>query len=320
MLKIEELELRFLHTILERLSLTVESGEITGIVGPSGGGKSSLLKIIAGLLDADKGSVSWNGKQVKGPRDVLIPGHADIQLVNQDFGLDHYHTVEQNVVQKMLYLPNDVRARFCSELLELVDLTALANRQAVHLSGGEQQRLAIIRALAAEPDLLLLDEPFAHLDAHLKERIGNYLRMLSETRGTTCILVSHEGQDVLQWSARIHFMHEGKIVRTDSPQAFYFNPSSAYEALFFGEINTCVVGSATVLFRPVEYAIAEAGEGIEVNFERAAFAGAYWRNFVCTTGGEALVLFAHQSLEHVRAITIRKHQSQAWLERTRAGH
>lgn len=306
MLRVDELQLHFGRNVLDGLSLEVPKGQIAGIVGPSGGGKSSLLKIIAGLLEPASGTVNWDGKRVKGPSEVLVPGHPDIQLVNQDFGLDNYHTVEQNIVQKMLYLPNDVRERFCDELLDLVELKDLRSQQAILLSGGEQQRLSIARALAAEPELLLLDEPFAHLDVHLKERIGRYLKQLSERRGTTCILVSHEGQDMLQWCSEIHFMRNGRIERSGSPQAFYFQPESAYEALFFGEINAIELDKKQLLFRPTEYEIAEAGEGIAVTFEAAAFAGAYWRNFVCTNQGEELVLFAPQSLEHVRAIRIRK--------------
>lgn len=306
MLRVDGLKLQFSRTVLDGLSLNVPKGSIVGIVGPSGGGKSSLLKIIAGLLDASAGSVHWNENKVKGPSETLVPGHQDIQLVNQDFGLDNYHTVEQNVVQKMLYLPNDVRQRFANELLELVELENLSDQQAILLSGGEQQRLSIARALAAEPDLLLLDEPFAHLDAHLKERIGRYLKQLSERRGTTCILVSHEGQDMLQWCAEIHFTSQGRIVRSGSPQDFYFSPESTYEALFFGEINELETDGKRVLFRPVEYETAPEGEGIPITFGSATFAGAYWRNFVCTNRGEELVLFAPQSLEHVRAIRIHK--------------
>lgn len=309
MLRADGLKLYFGRNVLDGLSMEVPKGQIVGIVGPSGGGKSSLLKIIAGMLEPASGSVYWNSSRVKGPSEVLVPGHPDIQLVNQDFGLDNYHTVEQNIVQKMLYLPNDVRDRFTNELLELVELTDLKAQQAIHLSGGEQQRLSIARALAAEPDLLLLDEPFAHLDVHLKERIGRYLKQLSERRGTTCILVSHEGQDMLQWCEKIHFMRNGKIERSGSPQAFYFQPKSSYEALFFGEINELNSNNESVLFRPVEYEIAETGEGIPVTFVAAAFAGAYWRNFVCTNQGEELVLFAPQSLKDVRAIRIRKQHS-----------
>ena len=176
MLAVRSLNLAFKHTVLHDLTFEVAAGSIVGIVGPSGGGKSSLLKIIAGLLDANSGEVTWRNQRVKGPADQLVPGHPEIQLVNQDFGLDIYHTVEENVVQKMLYLPNDVRKQFSEELLDLVELTHLRSQQAIHLSGGEQQRLAIARSLAVEPEVILLDEPFAHLDAHLKVRIGNYLK------------------------------------------------------------------------------------------------------------------------------------------------
>lgn len=307
MLDVRSLYLSYSHPVLKDLSLSVETGAIVGVVGPSGGGKSSLLKIIAGLLDADLGDVTWNGKQVKGPSGQLIPGHPEIQLINQDFGLDVYHTVEQNVVQKMLYLPNDVRSRFANELLDLVELTALRDHQAIHLSGGEQQRLAIARALAVEPELLLLDEPFAHLDAHLKVRIGNYLKGLSEVRGMTCILVSHEGQDVLQWCSTIHFMTDGAIRRSGTPEQFYFEPETAYEALFFGEINAYTTETGgRVLFRPNEYAVTAPGEGIPVRFVEAYFVGAYWRNSVCTSKNETLVLFAQESMDYVESIRIEK--------------
>ncbi|MES2555050.1 MAG: ABC transporter ATP-binding protein [Bacteroidota bacterium] len=310
MLAIRSLNLAFKHTVLHDLTLDVATGSIVGIVGPSGGGKSSLLKIIAGLLDPNSGEVIWKGKRVKGPADQLVPGHPEIQLVNQDFGLDIYHTVEENVVQKMLYLPTEVRNRFSEELLDLVELTHLRTQQAILLSGGEQQRLAIARSLAMEPEVILLDEPFAHLDAHLKVRIGNYLKVLSEVRGTTCILVSHEGQDVLQWCSTIHFMQHGIIQRSDSPEAFYFKPASAYEALFFGEINVLNKGKKNeLLFRPNEYQTVKSGAGIGVQFVSAQFAGAYWRNTVCTSNNETLVLFAQQSLDDVEKIEIKKRYS-----------
>lgn len=307
MLVAEALNLRFSQPVLSEISLTIKEGTITGVVGPSGGGKSSLLKIISGLLDATSGNVYWKGKRVKGPSEQLIPGHPDIQLVNQDFGLDIYHSVEENIVQKMLYLSAETRNRFTEELLDLVELAALREQKAIHLSGGEQQRLAIARSLAVEPELILLDEPFAHLDVHLKVKIGNYLKQLSEIRGTTCILVSHEGQDVLQWCSEIHFMTDGAIRRSDTPQGFYFSPADAYEALFFGEINECIdTNGKKILFRPNEYEVVNNGTGIPVSFVDACFSGAYWRNIVCTTKDETLVLFAQESLNNVKEITINK--------------
>lgn len=306
MLSVRSVRKRFHSPVLNGISLDIPAGTIVGIVGPSGGGKSTLLKIIAGLLDPDEGSVFWNDKRIIGPSEQLIPGHPDIRLVNQDFGLDVYHTTMENITGQMHYLPPETIQSFSEELLELVELEHVRNQQAIHLSGGEQQRLSIARCLAREPEVILLDEPFAHLDAHLKVRIGNYLKVLSSVRGTTCILVSHEGQDVLQWCSEIHFMHEGVLKRSAAPVDFYFRPTSSYEALFFGEINELVMENGPLLFRPSEYTICPKDEGIPITFVSSEFAGPYWRNTVCTSKGEIVVLFAQESLNYVEAINIVK--------------
>ena len=109
-------------TVLKGISMDLKPGEIFGIVGASGGGKSSLLKIISGFLDASKGTVHWNGERVLGPSERLVPGHPEIQLVNQDFKLDLFHTVKENILLKILNLPEKQRLRFCNELLDLVEL------------------------------------------------------------------------------------------------------------------------------------------------------------------------------------------------------
>lgn len=309
MLEVDSVSLAFQQKVLNSVSFTINSGQIIGIVGPSGGGKSSLLKIIAGLLDAQSGNVTWKGKRVKGPSEQLVPGHPDIQLVNQDFALDIYQTVEENVRQRMLYLPNQERDKFTTKILQLVELEAYKNNQAITLSGGEQQRLSIARAIAAEPDVLLLDEPFSHLDVHLKERIGNYLKKLATIRGLTCILVSHEGSDVLQWCEQIHFLNEGIVQRTASPQAFYFEPTNEFEGLFFGEINNVIINGKTTLFRPTEYSLEKSADSITVQFVSATFAGIYWKNRVCTSNGESLILFAQEQLTNIEHVTIKKRKS-----------
>ena len=121
---------------------------------------------------------------------------------------------------------------------------------AISLSGGEKQRLALARALSKEPDVLLLDEPFAHLDAHIKRRVIRYLMALKKVRKTTFVLVSHEGRDVLSLSDRVAFFDEGKIARLDLPVNFYNFPSSYYEGLFFGEMNRVILKGKEVFFRP----------------------------------------------------------------------
>jgi iron(III) transport system ATP-binding protein len=305
MLVIKDIQLRFDREILSKISLSIKAGEIVGIVGASGGGKSSLLKIIAGLLDPSSGEVLLNGKIIKGPSQKLVPGHEAIQLVNQDFGLDIYHTVLENVQQKILYLPTDVRTVFSDELLDLVELTHLKAQKAITLSGGEQQRLAIARALAVEPDVLLLDEPFAHLDAHLKQKIGNYIQSLASIRKMTCILVSHEGQDVLEWSKKIYFIEKGEVKRVDTPYNFYNFPSSLYEARFFGQINELKINGVSVLFRPQQF-IKKTKDGIEVIVKSCRFAGIYWIHEAVTAKKEKIVLYAPKQLPQKLMIDVKK--------------
>lgn len=305
MLVISNIQLRFEREILSDLSFSIKPGEIVGIVGASGGGKSSLLKIIAGLLDPSSGEVRLNGQLVKGPSQKLVPGHEAIQLVNQDFGLDIYHTVLENVQQKILYLPTDVRTVFTDELLDLVELTHLKAQKAITLSGGEQQRLAIARALAVEPDILLLDEPFAHLDAHLKQKIGKYIQSLSSIRKMSCILVSHEGQDVLEWSKMIYFIEKGAIKRVDSPYNFYNFPSSLYEGRFFGQINQLKINGVQTLFRPHQFN-KKSKDGISVSVKSCRFAGVYWIHEAITAKKEKIVLYASKQLPQKLMIDVKK--------------
>jgi iron(III) transport system ATP-binding protein len=298
------------HEVLKGISLDLKPGEVFGIVGASGGGKSTLLKLVAGLLDPTKGAVSWNGIRVKGPSQKLIPGHEEIQLVNQNFSLDLFHTVRENMLLKILHLPEKARLKFCDELLDLVELTHLKDQQARYISGGEQQRLSIIRALALESEVLLLDEPFSHLDAHLRLKIGAYIKQLIEIRNTLCILVSHEGAEVMQWCSKIGFLDNGKLSRVDSPLEFYFNPSNFNEGAYFGELNKVKEGKTKILFRPCEYKAVEKG-GIEVEFTDAVFFGAYWKSFFRTKNGETLVLYANKSLKKVKQIELKKKSAKA---------
>lgn len=296
MLLAKKIALVFSRPILSSIDFKLKPGEIVGIVGASGGGKSSFLKILGGLLDPSSGSVSFEGKKVKGPSELLIPGHPEIQLVNQDFGLDIYHTVRENVIQKMLYLPNDTRNEFTDELLDLVELTDLSDQKAISLSGGEQQRLAIIRALAVEPKVLLLDEPFAHLDVHLKQKVGAYLKALSKVRKMSTILVSHEGQDTMEWSSKVYFLNEGKFERIDTPQGFYNQPNSYFEGRFFGELNEISINRKKVLFRPNQFRIVSEN-GIQLISKSSQFCGFYYRNECKTLKNERVILYQANHIE-----------------------
>ena len=306
MLKVQDLQLNFDRTILQNINFSVGEGEIIGIVGKSGAGKTSLLKIIAGLLDATNGHVLFEGKKVIGPSVKLVPGHPEIQLVNQDFHLDSYFTVEENIREQILYLPRKQRDAFVDELLELIELTPIKTQKVNTLSGGELQRLVIAKALACEPKIVLLDEPFVHLDGRLRSKMINYLLELRNVRKTSFILVSHDGSEMLSLADRIFCMKKGVFTRKGKPFDFYYKPKSGEEAKLFGAINSVNINGKRILFRPDEYSLEIDENGFEVEFSHSLFTGPIYENYFSTKKNEKIVLYSLNKMEHVRKISIYK--------------
>jgi iron(III) transport system ATP-binding protein len=306
MLTLNSISLSYDKKVLDALSFTLKQGEVIGIVGHSGVGKTSLLKIISGLQDASSGEVYLEGKRVVGPSMRLIPGHNEIQLVNQDFALDSYQTVEENVRGKILHLPTKTQNQFIDELLDLVEMTHLRTHFAHTLSGGEQQRLAIIRALAMEPKVLLLDEPFVHLDVQLRYRLISYLLELKEVRNMGVIIVSHNNEELLSLSDRIVYIKDGKVKRIASPLDFYYRYKTLEEGRMFGIVNRINNEGKMLSFRPDEYEIVTNDKsGIEVVFSRAIFMGSFFLNefkYNQTT----IVLYNKSELTNVGRINIKK--------------
>ena len=277
MLKLQKVFFKREKVILNNINLKVKKGIFIGIVGPSGAGKSTLLKIIAGELSANSGKVYLENNEVFGPEKRLIPGHPDIELVNQDFKLDPFHTVEENIRSKCAYLNLESRNELIVELLDLFELTNYQTKKANELSGGEQQRLALARALAGEPKVLLLDEPFSQLDVHIKRKIINYLLLLKKIRKTTFVVVTHDGQDILNLADEIAFFNNGEIQRLDSPQNMYYNVNNWLESSFFGKINELKINKTTYLFRPNQYFLKEEKDSIliKIKFKQVHFYGIY---------------------------------------------
>lgn len=303
MLRLENISFNRNKPILVNIGFSVKPGKMIGLVGASGSGKTTLLKIIAGLLDSDSGNVFLHRERIKGPSEKLIPGHDEIQLVNQDFALDLYHTVHENLRVKAGYLPKDLRDELVEEMLELLDLIPLRDQKAHTLSGGEQQRLALGRALCLEPAILLLDEPFAHLDVHIRQRVVSYLLELKKRRKTTFILVSHDGNELLSLADEIAFFAEGEIKRWATPEEYYLEPSSKDEALFFGEINEIKIHRKKLLFRPNAFSLTEGENQLEVKFKTARFRGAFYENDF-TFGKQQIKLYSSKPMTSISTIYV----------------
>ena len=307
LLKLENVCFSYEKQILNNISFSLDEGELIGVVGKSGIGKTTLLKIIAGLKDPSAGNVFFQDAKVLGPMFNLVPGHEDIQLVNQDFALDIYHTVEENIREKALYLHRQERDELVQELITLVELDHVKNHKALILSGGEQQRLCLARALACEPKILLLDEPFVNLDGRLRTKISTYILKLKKKRKMGIILVSHDGSEVLSLANKIIHFDKGQIKRIDSPKNFYFRSNSLKEAELFGDINKVKIGERTILFRPNEFELTKQNKlSLKVKFIESEFFGAYFVNHFLTQNKEKIRLYHTEILNETNEIIIKK--------------
>jgi iron(III) transport system ATP-binding protein len=306
-LEIKNISLSYDRKILDGIDLSVKKGEIVSIVGRSGAGKTSLLKIIGGYLDPSEGEVLYDSERVEGPSVQLIPGHPEISLVNQDFKLDDYHTVEENIFGLILYLPRAERDQFTEELIMLLELDEVRNQKAHTLSGGEQQRLALARVLASEPEVILLDEPFSHLDGGLRKKLIHYLLELRRVRETTIILVSHDGAETLGLSDRIVLMKKGKVVRVGNPISFYYKPKTLEDGRIFGVMNSVRIGEDRFHFRPDEYSLnAENSSGkLELEYLYASFVGPMFENYFLHQGKEMVMLLDWQSMDAVKEVYVK---------------
>lgn len=221
--------------ILHRISLKAEEGEFLSLLGESGCGKSTLLKCIAGLLDADSGDILLNGESLlKKP-----PEKRGAVIVFQDLRLFPHMTVEQNITfpMEIKKIPKRQQRDTAERLLKEVQLAGLGNRKIRELSGGQMQRVALARALAAEPALLLLDEPFSGLDERLRLEMGGLVKKIHRERGITTILVTHDKREALQLSDRIVLMSGGRSLQQGTPRELFYQPASKEAAEYFGKVN-----------------------------------------------------------------------------------
>lgn len=224
-------------SVLKNISLELNPGEWLGILGESGSGKSTLLKILGRFTDSDTGNIYFQDSLVPPVRGELIPGHSSIRLIHQEFELFPNQTVEENISYSLRFYELEYRKNKVEELLAITGLSAIRNQKAKLLSGGEKQRTAIAKSIAEQPDVLLLDEPFAHLDNRNRRILAEAIEKLRLERQMACIFVTHESADALAWSDKIAVLLHGEIIQIGTPQEVYNKPVSSYVAELTGDIN-----------------------------------------------------------------------------------
>ena len=232
---------------VKNVSLTLEAGRIMGLVGASGSGKSTLLSLLAGLTDADAGQVRLNGERILGPSEVLIPGRPDIQLVHQEYQLMPNVSIRANISYALRTYDAAYQTFRVDELLRLCRLEGVQHRLPRQVSGGEKQRTAIARAVALKPAVLLLDEPFSHLDLPNRTLIRALLLDLVHTDRTACLFVTHEAADALSLAQTLGVLQAGQLVQVAPPVDVYRRPATAYVARLTGAANILKAKHLTTL-------------------------------------------------------------------------
>ena len=234
------------QVVLEPTDLHIESGETLVLLGPSGCGKTTTLRLIAGLDVPDSGRVLFNDEDVT----ALPIEKRNIGMVFQSYALFPNMTVEENIAYGLVVrkMPEAERKKRVGEMLEMMHIESLAERQITQLSGGQKQRVALARAIAPRPRALLLDEPLTALDARLRETLRVDINALLRSLGITTVYVTHDQAEAMALGDRIAVMEKGRISQVGTPRDIYFRPANRFVADFIGTMNT--VGSHS--FRPEE--------------------------------------------------------------------
>ncbi|WP_299223384.1 ABC transporter ATP-binding protein [uncultured Psychroserpens sp.] len=226
------------QNILNEISFNVTLGEHLSIIGESGSGKTTLLKLLYGEYDLNEGTIFWKDQQILGPKFNLVIGYDFMKYVSQEFDLMPYTSVEENIGKFLSNFYREEKRKRTAELLDIVELTQYAKTKVKALSGGQKQRVALARALAKQPEVILLDEPFSHIDSFKKQSLRRNIFKYLKDKKITCIVATHDKDDVLGYSDKILFLNNNRIEAYDTPENLYSNPKTSLVAAFFSEFNS----------------------------------------------------------------------------------
>ena len=279
---------------LDDISLDVESGVLTALLGPSGSGKSTLLRIIAGLETADEGEILLGGTDAT----ALSPQKRNVGFVFQHYAAFKHMTVRDNIAfgLKVRKRPKAEIAERVDELLSLVQLQDFGHRYPAQLSGGQRQRMGLARALAPEPQVLLLDEPFGALDARVRAELREWLRQLHDAVHVTTVFVTHDQDEAMEISDQIAVINNGRLEQVGSPRELYDDPASEFVMTFVGDAQP--LGDALVRPHDIEL-LQEPAEGtVEAMIVRVTLLGRDAKlELHDTSGAEILVLMTRDRFD-----------------------
>jgi len=242
---------------LKNISFTLEKGKSIAIIGESGCGKSTLLKLIYGLYDLDQGKLYWDEKEILGPKYHLIPGMDFMKYLAQDFDLMPFITVAENVGKYLSNIYAEKKNERIAALLEIVEMTEYANVKAKNLSGGQMQRVALARVLALEPEVLLLDEPFSHIDNFRKNSLRRKLFSYLKEKEITTIFATHDSADVLSFADELLVLKDGQLIASGYPKSIYNTPKTKYIASLFGDVNEIEIDGQIEFIYPHQLELVE---------------------------------------------------------------
>ena len=276
MLQVQHIHFSYLDKKnIVNFNFSLEKARHLAIIGESGCGKSTLLKLIYGLYDLDKGHIFWNDIEVLGPKYNLVPGMPFIKYLAQDFDLMPFITVAENVGKYLSnFFPEAKQARI-AELLEIVEMTEYAHVKAKLLSGGPMQRVALARGLALAPEILLLDEPFSHIDNFRKNSLRRKLFAYLKQQNITCIVATHDSTDVLSFADEVLIVKDGTVIESGDPKIIYHHPKTNYIASLFGDVNEFVFKGTSHLVYPHQLKVV-AQSDLNVTLINSYFRGSHY--------------------------------------------
>jgi iron(III) transport system ATP-binding protein len=285
----------------------LKEGEVLAILGKSGSGKTTLVKCLYGLEDLADGQITIGDDRVLGPSYNLIPGHSDMSLVSQDFYVLDNHTVQENIWDKLIGLPNDLKQKRSNQLLKLLELLPLANTKARFLSSGQKQRVAIARALAVIPPVLLLDEPFSNLDKLLTDKLFSFVIKEVKKNKTSVILITHVADEALKYADRIAILDNGKITQIGEKWKVYYQPKNTKLAGLLGDYNIIrkedlqgtPIKSQKIVVRPdkIKLEKIKGAPFLPLTITNCTYNGKCFELLAETRSGHSLVMYSSSKIE-----------------------